>query len=452
MKNGKSSLPRQRAMYCAIAAIGIAAAMPAAAESEIEALKRELAEQKQLIQKLMAAQEQQTRTTAKLEAQASTAGSGATPSATAIPGVTFYGTADVNIARVNSGLGTKTVFGTGGMTASSLGVKGQRELGNGLRAVGEVEAGISFTTGVVANGPVTNGLNLTSASSGGLLGTGNQIFSRQAYAGLASDNLGTLTIGRQYTGSYATAAVFGTAMGPGLFGASGSFLPVIGGMPTRMNNSLVYRTPTLNGFSGHFSYTVGSENNINSNTVVGATTTTDRAGAGWDLAMFYRSGPLTAAFTTWNMLNTSFVTAGETDLAKKSGAQGVVNYDFGIVKLYGTVVSGKISGGNYENITKTLSNASGSSVSASMPFGKSALIASYAKLDDKSLLNKSGNLVGLAYTYELYKNTKLYGSWGKLRNNANATYSLADAGDLVGNVVTPGTAATGIMAGVNTSF
>lgn len=452
MNNHNAFPSRQRKLAYFISAIGLLAAMPAFAETEVEALKRELAEQKQLIQKLIANQDSQTQAIAKMETQSASGANTKASSTTAIPGITFYGTVDVNVASVNSGFGAKTSVNSGGMTASSVGVKGQRELGKGIRAVGEVEVGFDLSTGGAGNGAVTPGVNATTASSGGYLGNGNQIFSRQAYAGLASDDFGTLTLGRQYTGSYVAAAILANAFGPGFFGSGATFLPVIGGMPTRVNNSVVYRTPNLSGFSGWLTYTVGSENNVSLNTAVGATTTTDQAGAGWDLGLFYKTGALSTALTSWNVLNTSFVTAGETALARKTGSQAVANYDFGMVKLYGTVLSGKISGGNYENISKTLSKSSGWSTSAAIPFGNSTLIASYSKLDDKSSLNKDATLIGLAYTYQLVKETKVYASYGKLTNNEKASYSLANGGDLVGNVARIGFDPSGFMVGINSSF
>lgn len=455
MRRFNSCLPATKPLACLLAGLGLAAALPAQAETEIEALKRELAEQKVLIQRLLQAQENQQQVNAKIEAQTAAVAQAqkAAPAAGGLPGVTFYGTADVNVSRTNSGFGAKTGVGSGGMTASSLGVKGLRELGDNWKVIGELEAGLAYDTGAVANGAVTPGVNNASPSSGGLTGTGPQIFSRQAYAGLSHTDLGSLTIGRQYTGSYIIAASLANAMGSGFLGNSATFLPVIGGMPTRVNNSVVYKTPSLSGFSGWLTYTVGSENNVSNNVAASATTTTnDQAGRGWDATVFYRQGPLNAAFSTWSIANASFVTATETDLAQKKGWQAAANYNFGPVKLYGTYVHGTIGGGNYEKSTKALSKSSGYSVSAAVPFGRHTVLLSHSHLSDDSLLNKSANLLGLAYTYEMYANTKLYASWARLRNNANATYSLADGGDLVGNVTAPGFSPSGVVAGLNVNF
>ncbi|MDO8773164.1 MAG: porin [Burkholderiaceae bacterium] len=365
---------------------------------------------------------------------------------------TFYGLLDVNVASTDSGFGSKGSFGTSGMAATRLGVKGERALGDDLRAIYTLEAAVAVDTGVTGNGAITNGINNTAASSGGLIGNGGQLFSRQAYFGLQND-MGTLTIGRQYSGSFGAAAL-GNALGVGLFGYSGSLLPVIGGMPTRLNNSLVYISPTPagGGFTAQVAYSTGSENNVIGNVAVGTTTTNWDAGKVIDLTLTYAKGPLYAAVSTWSGNNASYVTAGETGLATKQGTQLAASYDFGAAKLYGTYVTGTIQGGNYENVTKTLSSANGWSVSGAVPIGKGKVIASYTSLTDNSSLNKSATMSGLAYTYSLYEKTTLYAAWGQVSNNSNSSYALANGGDLVGNVSAAGVSPSGFMVGLMMTF
>lgn len=364
---------------------------------------------------------------------------------------TFFGTADVNVAVRNSGFGSKSSIGSGGMTASAVGVKGERNLGDGIKVIGTAEAGLAYDNGTTGNGASPSGQNSTTPSSGGLLGTGPQLMSRQAFVGITG-GFGSVTIGRQYTGSYIQAAVFSNSLGAGFFGSSAVFLPAIGGMPTRVNNSIVYQSPTFANFRAHLTYTVGSENNTSGNTTSGATTITDRSGQGWDAALFHSNGPLMVGVSMWDVYNNSFVTATETELAKKTGAQLVASYDLKAVKLYATYVTGKIDGGNYENATQTLSKANGTSVSVAAPFGKHTIFASYSKLDDKSAQNKDGTLVGIAYTYALDAKTTLYANWGELSNNVNASYVLADASDFNQSVRTVGDDPRGIMAGLNVKF
>lgn len=421
-----------------------------AADSDIDELRRELAAQQLVIDRLVAAQEAQ-RTAGKKTATVPAIDQA--PATVSPPSsLSIYGVADVNVARSDSGFGQKTTIGSGGMTASRLGIKGERQLGGGLKAIGVAEAGVLLNSGGAGNSAVVPGINDTNASSGGQNGTGSQLFSRQIYAGLASTQIGSLTIGRQYSGSYGIASN-SNAMGTGFFGYSGSFLPLVG-MPTRLNNSIAYFTPTIQGVTGQLVYTAGSENNTNSDvpTSAGASTkTNDKAGRGYDLSAVYLKGNFYAGASTWLIYNTSYA-VGETGLARKTGWQASVSYDFGVVRLFATGVQGRIGGENYAAVTKSLSKSSGWSVSAAVPFGKSKLLATYSSLDDESALNRDGKLFGVAYVYQLYANTNLYAAWGKQDNNRNASYSLADGGDLVGNAAKPGADAKGTMAGVNIAF
>jgi hypothetical protein len=78
--------------------------------------------------------------------------------------------------------------------------------------------------------------------------------------------------------------------------------------------------------------------------------------------------------------------------------------------------------------------------------------APYSRIDNQSALNKGGNLAGLAYAYELFLNTKLYASWGRMANKGTSTYGLADGGDIFGNVTTTGVNPSGLMFGLNVNF
>ena len=446
---------RRPGLACLIASLFAAA--PAFADSEIDALKRELAEQRQLIQQLLKNQEAQKKTEVQTAGPARGAGlqmgvpTG--PSGT----LTIYGVADVSASTVNSGYGQKSTIGSGGMTSSRIGFKGEKELGEELKAVYLMEAGLLFDTGSVGAGGITPGINNTGVSSGGQTSNGSQVFSRQIYAGLQS-RFGTVTAGRQYAGSY-TSSVISAAMGAGFFGSSAGLLPLIGGMPTRLNNSLVYASPKVAGFSGQLTLTSGSENNVNmvTPTAAGSTAmTTDKAGRGGDLALYYAGGPLNATFTTWSLDNASYAVpasgAQETGLAKRRGWQVGGNYNLGFATLYGNYVYGRIGGGNYENVTATLSKAEGWSLSAGVPLWGGKAYASYSQLDDKSIKNRDATLVGLAYAYKLQDSTTLYGTWGKVLNKAGASYSLTDGGNLVDTVAKPGYDPNGYMVGVNHVF
>ena len=457
----------------AIACVALTMAMSTSAfsaDQDVEALKKELADQRQLLEiqrqqlDLLLANQRQSEalpSTAEDEAKKireKSRGTVAPPATTNSVGMSegtslrIYGVADVSVTNTNSGYGRKTrIDGGGGYSASRLGAQITRDLGQGLQAIGLAEAGAQFTTGSVGGAAPTSGINASTPSTGGAPGTGPQLFARQMFGGLKG-SLGQLTIGRQYTGSYVADAVVGVAHGDGFYGNSATFTPLIGGMPTRVNNSLVWITPKLGGFYGWITAFGGAQNNVSGPTAVGATTTTDRAGRGIDLAAIYSVGCLTSAATVWTVRNNSYVTAGETGLATKRGFQLQANYDFKIFKLYGGFVHGTISGGNYQNVTKTLSDASAYNFGLLVPVGASSFAFSYTNFDDRSLQNKDGKLLGASWWYPLLKDTNVYASLGRQINNSNATYSLADGGDLVGSVSRPGFSPTGIQVGFNFTF
>jgi len=487
-------------------ALSVASAMPAHAETELQALKREVAEQRALIKQLLAAQNSQKAAIEKIETRTAPAQASAptqppaqTPAqavSSILPkGLSWYATLDVNAANTNSGFGRKFSVGSNGMTASSLGVKMDKEMPYGLHALGELEMGVDISTGVAGsdNSAGAAGTYNTVMSSSTLNGKGPQIFSRQAYAGLGSDTFGKLTLGRQYTGSYIAAAMEGNAFGPGFYGASGLLLPNIGGMPTRVNNSIVYKTPDFGGFLKGFSiwatYTAGSENNTDGPTTasgggynasngaplpaantlylpvntVGTHDVTDSSGEGYDLALFYH-GPaespvkgLSAGVTAWTIENPYYV-AAVAGQGQHQGWQAFVSYDFDYFKLYGTYVDGWYNGSGKSG-TGThmlLADADGWSVSARVPFLRDhAILASYTQLNDKStgVTDADGKLVGIAYTYKLFGTSTLYVNWGKQFNGKNASYSLNDGGDISGYVVPEsGYNPDGVMIGMNTKF
>jgi general bacterial porin, GBP family len=110
--------------------------------------------------------------------------------------VTLYGVVDVFGQFLSNGAGTKGGPGTayvpgansfsersGGSTGSMFGLKGTEDLGNGLKAIFDVENGFN----------VNNGTFFADTTS---------LFYRQAWVGLRHDNWGTLTFGRQYQPSF----------------------------------------------------------------------------------------------------------------------------------------------------------------------------------------------------------------------------------------------------------
>ena len=94
--------------------------------------------------------------------------------------ITLYGIVDA-YAELVHGATTLTRVQSGGQSNSRFGLKGQEDLGGGLRALFTLESGINLDDG-------TNGQNA--------------FWGRQAFVGIGSV-YGTLTLGRQYGSIYA---------------------------------------------------------------------------------------------------------------------------------------------------------------------------------------------------------------------------------------------------------
>lgn len=120
------------------------------------------------------------RTTFSMISLAALASAGA---AHAQSSVTLYGTIDTSLTYVHNAQGNKNLWALGNSSAGNLsgtrwGIKGTEDLGAGLKAIFQLENGFDPSTGK--------------------LGQGSRLFGRQAYVGLTSDSLGSVTLGRQY--------------------------------------------------------------------------------------------------------------------------------------------------------------------------------------------------------------------------------------------------------------
>ncbi|AOK26546.1 porin [Burkholderia ubonensis] len=196
------------------------------------------------------------------------AGLAAVTTAHAQSSVTLYGIVDNGLAYQNnaaaktgdtSGGHSKVSMSTGVWAGSRFGLKGSEDLGGGTKAVFQLEAGVKTTDG-------------TSTFSNG-------IFTRQAWVGLTNPTYGTLTAGRQYTAYYTLLSPYSPTTW--LTGAYGAHPGDIDSLDTsyRANNSLVYISPKIYGFTVGGSYSLGG--------VPGSF----NRGSTWSAAIQYQNGP-----------------------------------------------------------------------------------------------------------------------------------------------------------------
>src|SRR5450830_1373716 len=176
--------------------------------------------------------------------------------------VTIYGLIDTGIVRETGNIAGNITKVTSGMSnGSRIGFKGTEDLGDGHAAIFLLETGYQTDTGA--------------------LGQGGLIFGRQAYVGLKGVSEGTLTLGRQYTPEYNT-LVLADPFQTGLAGDAANIMPNTGNSASRMDNSVLYVSPTFAGVSAEVVYGAGET----------AGTTTGQSQ--WGGALAYTNGPLNA--------------------------------------------------------------------------------------------------------------------------------------------------------------
>lgn len=332
-----------------------------------------------------------------------------TGTASAQTNVTIYGVADVGVSRTDTNT-TEPTWGvtSGQQNGSRIGFRGTEDLGGGLSAIFTLENGYNVDTGA--------------------LGQGGRLFGRQAFVGLASTTLGTFKLGRQYTLNHDALTVFdpfGTNLagntenaipGSGALGlpglpyflagsivglgtatpASGLVLGASPNVDVRLDNSLVYQTSNLGGFTGALQYGLGEQAGSFSN------------GRQMAVSGTYSNGPIAAVATYTNARNAT----GAID--QKSYLLGGT-YNFGVAKLHAGYQDNQLEAG-----AATLLESRTLLLGTTVPVGVGNLLASWIRADDKNSDAKSDQ-VALGYTHPLSKRTNFYTSAAWQRSEATGT-------------------------------
>jgi predicted porin len=297
--------------------------------------------------------------------------------------VTFYGIVDAAIATEDNGSssGRHTVLNSGNQSASRLGFRGTEELGNGLKALFNLEAGVAIDTGA--------------ADVAGL-------FQRRAVVGLEGD-FGDLTLGREYS----PIASVGTAtdvFGQGFYGSNLSSFNVPGRLTRRLSNSIDYKSAAWNSFRLLAAYSFGEQpggTGIPSGDLGG-------------LAVEYANGPL--------YLGLGFHTVKRLSSGNDKEYAFGAAYKFGDIEFKGNWLCADLEGPNNRFMQYN--------VGAAMAFGPTKV---YVNLQDNKIDNGAeGYAYAFALTYALSKRTNVYTSYASLHNNSRATFSLNAATSVLG--------------------
>ncbi len=248
--------------------------------------------------------------------------------ASAQSSVTLYGRVDQNVTLQDPGKnalisgirdGKMTTKlndgGTNGFGSSRIGFKGTEDLGDGLKAFFQLEAGVTPDTGAA--------------------GSGSSFFSRGAYLGLAHKTLGEIRLGRQETLTRENNVKINDISGENSLtvtetlqdSADKNTRPLFQNVGARINNGIRYTTPSFAGIQASAIVGLGEREKNLTNT--GSNQGTTKVASYRGLAVVYTGGPL-ALNVIYEDLSGGVV-GGSNDYNNVVTVGG--SYDFGFAKV-----------------------------------------------------------------------------------------------------------------------
>ena len=319
--------------------------------------------------------------------------------------VQVVGTFDPSIANSKTTYGDNKSVSNSFVRNNSQGTsqitfKGTEDLGGGLKASFLLEN--DFDTRFDARGNMgsalgVNGVNLGSAG-------GEQFLALEG-------GFGKLQVGAANTPSLTTQASrqpFSTKIGGGFNGVTGTG-------HVRSNNSFVYTSPAMAGFTVAAAYGFKQDVNNSADPATAALLAQTNTGSAntvgstlaeqasiTDIGAFYANGPLSAGVSVWN-------TAATAAVVKTEQTNLFASYDLGVAKL--TV-------GYHTEKQVALIDATGYNVAAVVPFSANlSLLANYGQLDSKLTSNKDKKITAIGLKYTLSKNTSVYARYVDEKND-----------------------------------
>ena len=341
--------------------------------------------------------------------------------ASAQSSVSIWGTVDASYnyatADLVAGSQSKASLANSQLGSSKLGFSGLEDLGGGLQAKFWLEAGLANDFG---GGKSSNSNNQANGSLAGVAGSQGIVFQRRSYVGLVG-NWGELKLGREYVNTFigVQAAVdpYGTN-GPADSTQMMLTLGATKGVATITNasNMITYITPTMGGFSANIQAFMGEN-------ASGAANSDD--GGGYSVTGQYAMGPL---FVSAGQQQTKYSTIGDYTLQGFSAS-----YDFGAAKVVFTTTHEGLAGLAGTADYKNNANLFGVIVPMGAYNFKASYITATNNMANKAV-DQKGELFGLGVDYSLSKRSKLYATYGSIKNSDNgAGYGAGVIGALAAN-------------------
>lgn len=342
--------------------------------------------------------------------------------------VTLYGRADYGyMIRGDQDGGSPNVkqkneFASGIGSGSRIGFKGTEDLGNGLKAIFEIEYGLSMDAG---------------GATGGASNT--TWWNRHSYVGLSSATLGTLVGGRLDGVRYGIFNKYDAFAG----GNIGNFTQMTSQVD-RASNAIAYISPSFAGFNAVLAYSsnIGNSNALGIAAQEGGNASTPNKGNDGDATLMtanlnYNNGPISLA-ADYEIINfnggldsVSNKTAREHDDVQVYTFAG--SYDFGVVKVAALYDNLKTNVNSYgRGVGTGEADIDSWFISASAPFGKFLVKATYGETENDNVQDSKGTKFGLGLDYNLSKRTKIYTGYAIISNEKNAAYTVSPSANAYG--------------------
>ena len=301
--------------------------------------------------------------------------------------VTLYGVADTGVTYTS---GKEDVYGLthlGGNTNSRLGFRGVEDLGGGLKATFQLEAGVGIDDGTDY-----------------FTGSG-MAFRRISKLGIEG-GFGAVSMGRELTASYLAVSRYDVFGDTGI----GASLAWKNGYDARTQNAISYYTPTISGFRAGINYGFGEQVEARDSRYVG-------------VGLAYDNGPISVGFGYDRQNNVSAAATAAIFDANKvaqdlSTWQLGGSYNFGVAKAAALYKETK-----YEDIPGSdapTAKLKTFGLGVTAPVGAGEVRASY----NHHRLTGLGDTLkadqfSLGYVHNLSKRTALYGTYAYIKNKDN---------------------------------
>lgn len=296
--------------------------------------------------------------------------------------ITLYGSLDAGVAYVNNSGGHSLLkFNQSNMQPDRWGLRGVEDLGGGLSTIFRLENGFSTGTGAMI-------------SSGTL-------WNRQAYVGLSSSSLGTLTLGHQSSLDFDLLTPLSNAYLSSTWNAfhPGNIDGLANTADSSIDNAVKYRSVSYGGFSLNAVLGLGNTSNF------GYGNTVSVGGS-------YANGPLKAAVVYSNQHDRPFAIsqAGLTSFQGEPAATYVANhsqnigaglsYQLGDVRMHALYTRVQLEANGHSNLYQ--------SYDAGVEYQATITNQFDAGAATTSLAGHRWTQADIGYIYSLSKSTQLY--------------------------------------------